>query len=94
MDHGKRVELLARLGQRAASGGMRIQLRDAVPRLVVTSAAGSVVDVFITEVGEFVWRPVDRVCPVGEVEEATDALLSFVAKLDAVSGLEAGDERA
>ena len=94
MDHGKRIELLARLGRRAAAGGMRVQLRDAVPRLVLTSAAGSVINVFITDLGEFAWRPVDRVCPLKGVEAAADALLSFVTKLDAVSGSETHDERA
>ncbi|GAB3676367.1 hypothetical protein GCM10027589_46520 [Actinocorallia lasiicapitis] len=96
MEHAEQTGRLARLCRQIVRTGIRVEMSDAVPRLTVRSSAGTVVNVFVTESGEYAWRPVDQRCPEVETDKAAEALLAFIERLDRSAARvpeEPGDER-
>lgn len=75
------VELCRALARSGSLTGLGVQMRDAIPRLELTTSSGMVVDVRVEDDGDhFVWRPAMRRHPVDDVPGAARRLCDYLAE--------------
>ncbi|MCD0451942.1 hypothetical protein LO762_22495 [Actinocorallia sp. API 0066] len=78
MDREEKTAVLARLCRVLARPGVEVQLRDAVPRLVVRSSAAAV-GVWVTDGGLVAWGPEGGTANPDEFERVADEVMALLA---------------